>query len=472
MPRTDRVRAFHPPRLLASLLAASALLLTGCATEKADPALQLAPPPAYAADHAFTLDELVALAIHRNAALDVGRYEAEATQGLVDQVKALWLPTIRYDFAATAFDNDMDYKFRVFNVATLNIPLTGTYNLTSSLAIAQILYTGGKRTSGLKQAKMYSAIKKLEVLRLQDVVALDVATYYNLVCLTNDLDAVLEDTLRRMRVFRQVAESLTEQGSLRANRLDGLQAEMAVAAIEQFQIAVRAGRQQAYAALKQSVGLDPVESMLLKDPSLPPWVTPEELVRVSREIAEGFVRRPETQQVSLFTKIRAEQVEFIKRSWLPNVIFLGNQINVMGNPAAILSAVDGLIASVIIDIPIYDPVRRGRLREALGMEQASLAFQRQVEQLITLEIDVTAIEAQRALATVFRAERLAEAAAQHDQDTRQAYSRELVPAAQVVIGIGLDAVGKAGTLTALFNYHQARAKLRRVTADRETALGY
>jgi outer membrane protein TolC len=430
------------------------------------------PEPKFPADHLYTLDDLVRLSIHRNASLDVARYEAEAVQGLVDQVKALWLPMLRYDFAATAFDNDFSYRVRALHLATINVPITSSYNLTSSFTLSEILYTGGKRTSGLKQAKMYAAIKKLEVLRLQDAVAFDVATYYHLVCLTSDIDAVLEDTLRRMRVFRQVADGLTERGSLRANRLDGLEADLVVSQIEQLQIAVRAGRQQAYGAMKQAVGLNPGEPLLLKQPSLVPAVTPTELARAWVAVAKGFAERPENQQVSLFTKIRAEQVAFAKAAFAPNIIFLGNQVSISGHPYSILDAVDGLIASFIIDIPIYDPARRGKLREALGLEQASLAFQNQVEQLITLEIDVTAVEAQKALATALRAARAEQVAIEHTDTTRQAYSRELVPSSSVVIAIGLEALMKISRLSALFNYHNTRAKLKRVTADREAQYGY
>ncbi|HUN82097.1 MAG TPA: TolC family protein [Phycisphaerae bacterium] len=445
----------------------------GCAApEPPSPDTVVQPVHHFPADHKFTLDELVDLSIERNASLDVSRYEAEAAQGLVDQVKALWLPMLRYDFAATAFDNDMNYRVRAFHLATINVPITGSYNLLNSVALAQIVSTGGKRTSGLKQAKMYAAIKKLDVLRQRDAVAQDVATYYQLVCLTNDIDAVIDDALRRIRILRQVSGGLNQRGSLRSSSLDTLEADFVIAEVEQIQIAIRAGRQQAYSALKQSVGLDPGEPMLLRQTSLPPAATPAELVRASLEIAKGFMARPENKEVNLFTKIRAEQVKFAKAAWAPNIIFLGNFVNNYNDSPTITNAIDGLLASFLIDVPIYDETRRGKLREALGLEQASLAFQRQVEQLITLEIDVTAIDAQKALASVFRAEWAAQAAAEHCKATRQAYSKELVPAANVVIAIGLDALAKVGRLGTLFNYHNAKTHLKRVTVDRESRYGY
>jgi outer membrane protein TolC len=467
------VPSLRPPRAVLVLpLLLLCAGLAGCAASSKTPTVQFPPAPTYPPDHQYTLDELVELSVFRNASLDVGRYEAEAAQGLVDQVKALWLPTLRYDFAATAYDNDLSYKTRLYHIAAINVPITGSFNITHNVMLTEILTTGGKRTSGLKQAKMYAALKKIDVQRQLDSVAYDVATYYQLIALTNDIDTVLEDALRRIRVFRQVSEQLTARGSLRASNLDSLEADFFVSQIEQLQIAVRAGRQQAYAAMKQAVGLQPDEPLLLRSVSLPPLVTPLERQSVIAAIAQGFLRRPETKEVNLFARIRAEQVKFAKAAWAPNVAMLGNEIDVTGVHNSILGALDGLIAGVIIDVPVYDPARRGRLREALGLEQAAAAFQRQVEQLITLEIDVTAVEAQKALATVLRAAEAKQVAAEHYDASRQAYSRELIPASGVVTALGLDALARIGYVQALFNYHNAKAKLKRVTSDREMPYGY
>jgi outer membrane protein TolC len=460
-------------RLLLGLLTAVVGLWGGCAASRnTTPIVRFPPAPVYPPDHEFTLDELVDLSVHRNPSLDVSRYVADAALGLVDQVKALWLPAVRYDFAATAYSKQMVYNMRALHIVPVKVPLTGAYNITNNVALAEIVSTGGKRTSGLKQAKMFAALTRIDVLRQQDLVAFGVAASYQIVCLTTQIDAVLDDALRRIRVFRQVAAGLNERGSLRANDLDSLEAEFLVTQLEQLQIAVRAGRAQAYCALKKAVGLNPAEPLLLRSATLPPLVTPAERLSVAAAIVQGFLHRPETQEVNLFARIQAEQVKFAKAAWAPNIVVLGNEITIAGNGNPILNAIDGIIAGVIIDVPIYDPARRARLREALGLEQAGLALQREVEQLVTLEIDVSALEAQKALALVMRAARAVQIAAEHYDASRQAYSRELIPAAGVVTAVVLDAGAKIEQLTVLFNYHVARANLKRAMADRETAYGY
>lgn len=448
------------------------VLVSGCVTaKKADPAPQFPPPPNFPPDHRYTLDDLIELSIHRNASLDVARYEAMVAQGLVDQVKALWLPQFRYDFAAIVYNNDFNYRARALKLVTVNVPITGNYNFENTLTYSQIVATGGKRTSGLKQAKMFALIEKIEVLVRQDAVAFDVANYYYLLCLANDVDRVLDDTVRRIRVLQQVSQGLNQRGSLRSSHLDTLEAEYLILQFEQLRVAVQAGRQQAYEALKQSVGLNRNEPLVLQRASLPPPVTLKEAIGVSATIVKGFLNRPENQQVSLFAHIREEQIRFAKAGFAPNVVILGNYTNSHGNNYSVLGQIEGLIASVIVDLPLYYPGARVGLLQSLGLEQASLAFQRQVEQLITLEIEVTAIDAQKALTTVFKTARAMEIAAEHDRESRQAYSRELIPASGVVTGIVLDALAKAQHLQALYFYHSTRAKLNRVTADREAHYG-
>lgn len=468
-PNSKKTRAFTA--WLLTVLLACATLATGCASTP-KPAYQPPPPPSYPPDHRYTLDELIELAEHRNASLDVARYEAAAALGLVDQVKALWLPALRYDFAAIVYDNDINYRAEALNLIKVNVPITGTYNILNVISFGQIVSTGGKRTSGLKQAKMFAAIKKLEVLRQRDAVAFEVANLYHLVCLTNQIDGVLDDTIRRLRVYRQVSAGLNERGSLRATRIDSLQADYFVVQIEQLRIAIRAGRHQAYNALKHYVGVARHEPMILRDATLRPVVSFEGILSRSAELVRGFLARPELKQVDLFTKIRGEQVKFAKAAWAPNIVFLGAYTDISGNGNTILGVVDALILSLLVDVPIYDPARRGRLREALGFEQASLAFQRQIEDLISLEMEVTTVEFQRALATALKSTRARQIAAEHYSASRQAYSRELVPASQVVIAIGLDMLAELQDLLSRFAFQNARAQLKRVTADRASQFGY
>ena len=75
-------------------------------------------------------------------------------------MKSLWLPTFNLAGGFFVFDNDFNYRVRAYNLATLNVPVTGTYNFAETATFSQILATGGKRTSGLKQAKMFAEIKR------------------------------------------------------------------------------------------------------------------------------------------------------------------------------------------------------------------------------------------------------------------------------------------------------------------------
>jgi outer membrane protein TolC len=449
------------------------VLLLSCAKPQS-PDWQSAGGPAplsFPEGHRYSADELVEIALRRNAALDVARYEAEAVRGLVDQVKALWLPVIRYGFGVVVFDNDISYQVRALRAINVNVPITGNVNLLGEFSVGQILFTSGKRTSGLRQAELFARIKQLEVVHVRDGVALDVSNYYLLVLLTTDIDRVLDETVRRLRVFRQVSQELSQRGSQRSNRLDMLKAEYFIEQVEQGRVAAQAGRFEAFEALRQAAGLQRSEPMPLAAAALPPAPGAEEWLSVYAQIVKGFANRPELRQVDYLQKLRERQVEFAKAGYGPNVFFLGGGVQSVDNVNSIIDQ-DFLFASLFVDLPIYDPAQKGRLREALANRNAADAFQRQIEELITLEIEVTSVDAQKALANVLKAARAQATGAEHYQAARQAFSRELIDGQDLVTAIGLDSLARIQYLQAVYEYHFARAKLKRVTAEREERYGY
>ena len=78
-------------------------------------------------------------------------------------------------------------------------------------------------------------------------------------------------------------------------------------------------------------------------------------------------------------------------------------MDTQGNHHPILNAVDGLVVSLVLDVPVYDPGNLARLRTALAVEQGAIALQHELEQLLQLETDVTTMELQRAVATLVKA---------------------------------------------------------------------
>ncbi len=446
----------HTTRWLAPAVLTLALLsAAGCASARKQPAVREFPPaPIYPADHQYNLDELIDLSVYKNPALDAARYTAAASEGLVDAVKSLYLPSLRYDFLAAGYNNDIAYHIRALGLVKVDIPLTSAYNINNTASVGQILATFGKRTSVLKQAKDLAAIQKLEIVTVQDCVAFQVAEFYFLVALTNDIDNVLDDTVRRMRVFHRVAEGLNERGSLRASNMDTMEATLLLTQIDQLRVLTKASRQQAYEALRVAIGASHDQPLVLASASLPPPVSTLEILGNAATLTEGFHRRPELRQLDLLVDLFHQQVQFAKALYTPSVGFVGAYTITGGNSNSILSAVQGLIGTVVLDWSIYSPGRAALLRETLAMEQASLALQREIEQVLTLEMQATRINTQKSLATVLHATQAKQTAAEHYNAALQAYSRELVPANQIIIALTLNMAAKIEYLAALHTLSQ------------------
>lgn len=449
------------------------LLLASCAAPQQRPWSELSglEPLTFPPGHRYSLDDMIDLAIRHNAQLDQARYEADAANALIDQVKSFWLPQLRYGAGIVVFDNDLSFQTRALRTVAVGVPITGSYNAFQALLGTQILATSGKRTSGLRQAKLFARIMKLETLRVRDALAYDVANFYLLVLLTSDIDIVLEDTLRRLRVFRQVVDGLNQRGSQRASKLDVLKADYFIAQIEQGLVQVRTGRYQAFQALRQSVGLSREEPMPLAASNMPPPIDPSEWLSAYGQIVKGFFQRPELRMVDYFAKIRERQVEFAKAGFGPNLIAIFGGIDSLGKSNNIIDQ-DFLAAGLILDLPIYTPGQKAALRKSLAERNATDAFQRRIEELIALEIEVSAIETQKTMANVLKASRARTAAVDHYEASRQAFTRQLINGEDLVTALGLDTQAKIQYIQTLFDYHVAKAKLKRVTAERENGYGF
>lgn len=449
-----------------------ALVVCGCASTGSPPAARFPPPPTWPDDHEHSLDDLVELSIHHNAGLDAARYVAESTQGLIDQVKALWLPMFRYDFAAVGYSNDINYKARILDLISVNVPLTGAYNLNSTASAWQILTTSGKRSSLLGQARRVGLLQKIQVLQLQDAVAFDVANLYYLVCLAHETDNVLDAAIDRAAMLEQVLGARRRQGSLQVSTLDLLQAEMLVRQLRRQQIAARAARQQSYLALRTFVGVPPDRPLYLRSVQLPPLADRREVLSAAGTLARAFLARPEVYQAQLVVRILQEQVRFAKAGWGPNVGFLGAGTYTAGNHGAVLNALDGIAGKIVIDLPVYDPAARGRLRQMLGLEHASTALQRQVEEQIQLDIETARLEAEKTLAIVVQAAAARDAAIDRARLAHQAYAHHVLRADDVLQAIRTETDSRIDCLQALYAHHATRARLKRVLADRQVRYGH
>ena len=221
-----------------------------------------------------------------------------------------------------------------------------------------------------------------------------------------------------------------------------------VSQLEQLRVATQAGRYAAYETLKKFVGFDRDQNLLLRDAHLPPPLNASKAVNVTASIVRGFLCRAETREIDLVRKIAEEQVVFTKLLYAPNVALLGSYVDTQGNHHPILNAVDGLVVSLALDVPVYDPGNLARLRTALAVEQGAIALQHELEQLLQLETDVTTMELQRAVATLVKAAHSQDIARKHYYATRQAWSRDLVPALSLITAIGLDALARVEYRTA------------------------
>jgi len=168
---------------------------------------------------------------------------------------------------------------------------------------------------------------------------------------------------------------LNQRGSLRASDLDYMEADFFILELEQLRIAAQAGRQQAYTALKQFVGIPQMSRSFSRVHRFPRGHAEGRDQRLGG-VAKGFLGRPENQQVDLFKHIRKEQVNFAKAAFARTWCWPRATSIARGTTTPSSKRFRDWWSRPSSCADLRPGAARGAARSP-GLEQASLAFQRQ-----------------------------------------------------------------------------------------------
>ena len=137
-----------------------------------------------------------------------------------------------------------------------DIKLMDRDTLFSSLEMIYPLYTGGKRSSIVAQAKSGIDIAK-EGSRQTDLQIInDVKHYYHASVLSKNLLKLGQDTLERFEVTLELTENLYKNGSGKVKKTDYLRNQVVVASIRSAVELLKSNEQLSKAALVNAMGLE------------------------------------------------------------------------------------------------------------------------------------------------------------------------------------------------------------------------
>jgi len=198
----------------------------------------------------------------------------------------------------------------------------GRDTVVGQLEVNYPLYTGGKISSIIEQARLNKDIKREAINRDENSVVYDVKKYFYGYVLTNELYNLVDGIYSNMKFSRDLTKDFLENGtSLEIKKTDYLNIKLLTSLIESTRAKIDLNRKMLEGAIANVMGLkynDTIKIVYEEQKILKQNIALQELVK------EAMRLNPDVKTINLALKIKDEQIKEKKADYYPMVNVFGN----------------------------------------------------------------------------------------------------------------------------------------------------
>ncbi len=283
--------------------------------------IELAGKAAFAQEKIIlTLDKSIELALSQNPYYLASQERVEGAQSRVRQAAAQFFPSLN-----AAAQQNLDEKIFVLEFPSfipggkpqrVAIDFTRDYQFSFSFNLP--LYTGGRLTSGYRQAQYNLYSTQESVRQTSQETVLNVKRGFYGYLLAKELVKVSEEALALAEKLFQNVRNMVEVGM--ASRLDLLRAEVRVANLKPSVLQARNNLAVAELSLKTILGLD-----LLQPIEIVGEMTYQPVeVDLEESLTRALANRPELSQLNYQKQMAEEMAKIARAANLPTIAISGN----------------------------------------------------------------------------------------------------------------------------------------------------
>lgn len=419
----------------------------------------------------MTLDEVIDIALAKNAAVRAAEREADAAvKGHEAARGRLWpFADIFGDWQYSGPNEENKTRF-LANIGrmpklgpTLSDNLGGRrefdHNLYAlGLRVTYPLYVGGRIVAEVEANRLLTLLSRERVAQTADELIFNLSsTLYNILRLQENVKAT-EASVKALEEAQKNIASLVEVG--RAARVDLFKVNTRLAAVRQELIRVRNEVELGHAVLKTLMGIEVTEPLRVKG-GLGAEAIPLDLIQ---DVREAERRQPELQVRRRAVEVQEQQVRITRGARFPSVNLRTQYAGGAGD-TEFGQPVGDFFVGVNVSIPVFTG---GQLTARVAQEEARLARAREEFEKVRLNIQ---LEVQSAHLQITEArERIATAQAALEE-AREALRIEQLKS-EVGKGIIEDLLdAQAAELQAETNYSRALADYNTALVARRKAVG-
>ncbi|MCU7945115.1 MAG: TolC family protein, partial [Candidatus Thiodiazotropha sp. (ex Cardiolucina cf. quadrata)] len=279
------------------------------------------------------LNQAIATALENNRLRTITQQSLEIAEAQYQQAQSTFWPSLSLNASfmrrdETAIFEYPEQNFDVapgmlppVNVPTQDIDMLGRDTSLYSLEMSYPLYTGGKRSSLIEQARIGVDIAAKEVLRTDLQVVQDVKRYYYAALYTQQLRDLAEDITISFEVLKDITQAFYEGGSNSVNKLDLLQSRLAHALAEATYEELAAKHKSALAALTFTMGLGWRDQIYLSAQSYPESI---DSLKLDQLIEQALSFNPQIEQLSLAVEAYGAKIDEAKSDHYPTIGLLAS----------------------------------------------------------------------------------------------------------------------------------------------------
>ncbi len=351
------------------------------------------------------LQKCIQLALENNDRSKISRDSVEAALAVHRQALSSWWPQISGSLMGSRTDEDANFIFPTSTIsipastmtvtpapitlpanlfgpgfppanitlpmqpATVNVPaqamaipeqnikLMDRDNLLASVNVTLPLFTGGLRSSRIKQARAGVEVARQEDRRTELEVVYDVQRLYYAVILSDQLLSISRDTLARMEATLDITEKMYQTGSGTVKKTDYLRNKYVVETLRGVVSEMDSKAKVIRTSLLMVMGLDMAGSVALADTELPflPMV-PD----ITATVQTALSNNPDIAKVEAAIQAARFGVKAAQSGHLPKVALLGKAYRISNAYEAGMMTDDnkaGWMVGIGVDIPIFEGFR-------------------------------------------------------------------------------------------------------------------
>jgi outer membrane protein TolC len=360
---------------------------------------------------------------------------------------------------------------QTFTVPKQEVTLMDRDTMLASLDMSLPLYTGGKRTAIVKQARYGVAVAKEEARRTDLQVIYDVKRMYYGAVLARSLHRLGTETLERMTATLTLTETLYQKGSGKVKKTDYLRNKVMVEGVRATVAQLAANEKLAKAALVNSMGLDWQTTIDLSDTGLP--FLPYE-ADLNQLVAGAYRDSPDWSRMTWGIKALEAKEDEAKSGYLPKVALMASVKHLENSyDYGIVPPQnrDSWSIGIGVQVPLFtggrtsNEVREARARLSELKEQQVL-----LREGIALQVKAIVLQMSSAQDQAKAMETAKQAAEENRDLCVRAYQDELVETNEVIQAQILESLMKAMHSKALYDHAESQVHLDLVVGNEVRAI--